>query len=387
MMIPMFFRRKKREKVSEEWFDTHNFAMKTLDKLCKDGMVIDDVFVLKDKDIYVYADVNTLDENVVQIIFQIHHEWMEDAMVESVAASGNSLQEAITLACEDFYKHTLSLYIHALNQAEEDDTVVGFTQFRHYFKVYKNEIHGIGKREGIMEHDFWDMLKEEIARRLGNKRVYWVKVFASKNGPEVLCEVRINGIEDSKLSESLLSYAENWDCIGRYHTEKQNFLLIQDEKSYEPSIYTKEQICQYTKKAIKWYEKCAETQNRQKLKDQLIRLCKDDSLAYELYSFIPELYCKYAYPEVEYGNHLFLIQKDQEMMEYYQSQLQSFAYVEEVVMEHLKKDNVASSIIENMIRFSANARAIQQALDEGDALDELMIPGIGYFVNKGYIMR
>ena len=45
-------------------------------------------------------------------------------------------------------------------------------------------------------------------------------------------------------------------------------------------------------------------------------------------------------------------------------------------MEHLKRDHVNRSIVENVISFSANARAIQKAMDNGDALDELMIPGI-----------
>ena len=52
-------------------------------------------------------------------------------------------------------------------------------------------------------------------------------------------------------------------------------------------------------------------EEHRKLREQLIRLCKDDSLAYEIFSFVPEIYCKYAYPKVEYGARLFLIQKDQ----------------------------------------------------------------------------
>ena len=110
-------------------------------------------------------------------------------------------------------------------------------------------------------------------------------------------------------------------------------------------------------------------------------------MAYEIFSFVPEIYCKYAYPKVEYGARLFLIQKDQKTRELYQSQLQSFSYIEETVMEHLKRDHVNRSIVENVISFSANARAIQKAMDNGDALDELMIPGIGYYARNDYIMR
>ena len=382
----MVFRRKKQKNTAEEAVDFHALVLEQLEHLCEDGQILDDAFVLEAEDIYIYADVISVEHNVAQIIFQLHHEWLDDAILESVAASGTCIQEAITLACEDFYRHTLRLYQRALRGTGEE-SVFGFTQLRHYFQVYKNEIHGIGKREGLMEQDFWDMLKQKLLLRLGNKKAYWVKVFTSKNRSNVLCEVRINGVEDSELSELLLPYAESWDCIGSYHTEKQNFLLIQEERSYEPSDFSREEICQYTKKAIKWYEKCDSKEDHRKLREQLIRLCKDDSLAYEIFSFVPEIYCKYAYPKVEYGTRLFLIQKDQKTRELYQSQLQSCSYIEETVMNHLKKDNVNRSILERVISFSANARAIQKAIENGDAVDELLIPGIGYYARDDYIMR
>lgn len=64
--------------------------------------ILDDAFVLEAEDIYIYADVISVEHNVAQIIFQLHHEWLDDAILESVAASGTCIQEAITLACEDF---------------------------------------------------------------------------------------------------------------------------------------------------------------------------------------------------------------------------------------------------------------------------------------------
>ncbi len=379
----MFFRKKKKN--PEEEIDFHALVLKYLDDFCERGQIIGDAFVLEEEDIYVYADVVSAKNNVAQVIFQLHHEWLSEPIIESAAASGATIQEAIALACEDFYQHTLKLYIGALSE-NGVETVCGFTQFRHYFQVYRNEIHGIGKREGIIEKDYWDLLKNQLIYRLGNKKAYWIKIFTSKNRTDVVCEVRVNGIEDIELSETLLPYAKNWDCIGSYHTEKQNILFIQNEDSYEPSDFTREQICLYTKKAIKWYEKNGE-KDRRGIREQLIKLCKDDSLAYEIYSFVPEIYCKYAYPKVEYGNHLYIIQKDKKTRDAYQSQLQSFSYIEETVMEHLKNNQVHRTVIEGVIYHSANARAIKQALAQGDQIDELMIPGIGYYVKNDYIMR
>ena len=60
---------------------------------------------------------------------------------------------------------------------------------------------------------------------------------------------------------------------------------------------------------------------------------------YEVLYFIPELYTKAYYMGVEFGEKLFLIQKDHKTRELYQSQLQSFPIVERCVEHHLQKEN------------------------------------------------
>lgn len=385
----MLFKKKKNreEEFSSRTLDYNTLALQILSRLCQDGTLQDDAFVIDDEDIYVYADVISLDNNVAQVVFQMHHPWLEDPVIESVAASGDTREEALDLACENFYDHILSVFLMAIHHPNSYEQVEGFTTERHYFHVYRSKVNGLGKREGIMEGDFWDMLQDKIIARLGNKKAYWIKVFTSKNKNKVLCEVRINGKEASELSESLLAYAESWDCLGTYHTEKQCFLLIQDERSYEESDFAKDEIIEYTKKAIKLFEKCKSSEEHKKIRAQLIKQCKDDSLAYELFAFVPELYCTYAYAEVEFGDKLFLVQKDKKTRKLYQTQLQSFPYIEECIMDHLNNDDVSAETIQRVTAFSANARAIRKAVKEGDNLKDLLIPGIGYFAKADYILR
>lgn len=385
-LMEMLFRKKEKEVVGRHM--NYNFlTLEILTRLCPDGVVIDDAFVIEEKDIYVYLDVVSLEHNVAQVIFQLHHAWLEYPIVESIAASSESEEEALGLACENFYDNIVAVFAMAVNHTTSSEVAEGFTQERHYFHVYRSKVNGLGKREGIMEGDFWDLLKDEIVKRLGNKKAYWVKVFTSKNKNRVLCEVRINGEEAVDLSECLLSYAQSWDCLGTYHTEKQCILLVQDDTSYEESEFTKEEIKEYTYKAIKLFEKCKDHESYKKIRSQLIKICKDDSLAYEIFSFVPEIYCKHAYKSVEFGDKLFMVQKEKGTRELYKSQLQSFQYIEEAVNKHLHENEVNRLVIEQVLHYSANARAISKAVSEGDALDELCIQGIGYYVKNDYILR
>lgn len=380
----LFMKKKKAE--TEEANDVHTVALQQLQHLCGKGRIFDNAFVIEEEDLCIYADVVSTAHNVAQIVFQLHHAWLEDPIMESIAASGSDPIEAVQLACEDFYRNIMCIYQKAFYE-EGEERIVGMTQFRHDFRIYKNQVHGMGKREGIMKQDFWEMLKQDLTLRLGNKKVYWIKVFTSKNSSDVVCEVRINGREDHELSKQLLPYAQSWNSIGNYHTEKQNILLVQEESSFLPSDFTREDICQYTRKAIKWFEKCTSKEDYRKIREQLISTCRDDSLAYEIFSFIPEIYCKYVYSQAEYGSRLYLIQKGKKTKELYQSQLQSYSYVEETVMEHLKKENVDKRAIENVLCYSVHARAIQKAVAQGSAIEELIIPGIGYYVENEYNLR
>lgn len=383
----LFKRRRNNDQYTGSSIDYHSFALDILKRLCQYGIVVGDAFVIEEYDICVYVDVVGLKDDVAQAIFQLHHAWLDNPIIESVAASGESEEEAIECACENFNENILSIFLSACEQTASSEIVEGFTQERHVFNVYRSRVNGLGKREGSMEGDFWDVLRDEIIPRLGNKKAYWVKVFTSKSKHRVLCEVRMNGVEEIDLSESLLSYAQAWECLGTYHTEKQCFLLIQDDKSYEESEFSKEEIVAYTHKAMKLYVRCRDYTIYKKIRPQLIKLCRDDSLAYELFSFIPEIYCKYAYSSVEYGDKLFMMKKDKEIRELYKSQVQSYSIIEETVLQRLKMENVNRILIERVIEFSANARAIKKAMLEGEEVNNLYVPGVSYFVKDDYILR
>ena len=164
-------------------------------------------------------------------------------------------------------------------------------------------------------------------------------------------------------------------------------MFYQKDDTYTPPVFTKEQIVTYTKKAIHMYEKCEDKEEYKKLRVQLIKLCKDESLGMELFGFIPELYCKHVFSDLECGEQLFLIRKGEPTVELYQSQVRSFSYIDETIRKYLKNEEPSQELIEQIAQFSANYRAIQKALDEGDDIKELYTPGIGYFVKENYILR
>ena len=384
--MSVFFKRKKIKQ--ESYVSTNDIRQMILDSLMdlyKNCEIVDDAFVLKDDEIYVFADVISMHEDVVQILFQIHHELLDAPIMETTVALNSTIEQTIFDACQKFNDNVLSVYINAIHKMNQIGSIEGYTQERHYFDVFCSKIYGIGKKEGY-DHDFWNLIKEEIKLRLGNKKVYWVKVFASKDGKKAEAEVWINGSEAVELSKIVLAAIMDWEIIGKIHTEKQYFVFIQRDETFEKSCFTKMQIQSITKKAIKQYEMCKDRTDHLKLRNQLMKWCGDDSLAYEIFGFLPELYCKYAYSNVEFGERLLVVQKNENTMEIYQSQIQSFSYVEEVVKKHFAEDDISEQSLKNVMAFSVSAKAINKAKSQ-DSIKSLFVPAMGYYVNEYYQMR
>ena len=135
-------------------------------------------------------------------------------------------------------------------------------------------------------------------------------MFASKQKREVECEVMFNGKESREMSRKLLSITGEWDCIGDVCTERQWIFLMQDEDTYIESDIDNQTISKLTYETIALLENCDNKEEYQKIRQKLLKRYKDTSLVYEVLYFIPELYTKAYYMGVEFGEKLFLIQKD-----------------------------------------------------------------------------
>lgn len=379
----MFFKKKK---TIPSLVGDENQVYSYLKELYPEGDIRETAFVIEGFQIFVYADVLSCDDHASQVVFQIHQQDLEDPIIDPVYGIGNHRNESLQDACINFYHHDLSLLIQALKK-EETIQLVARTQENHAFQCYASAITCHGKREGELPETFWDWIEEHVKKRLGNKRLYWIKLYCAKMDGKCEVDVRINDVKSIELGKLLESYVEGWDCLTGYHTEKQCFYFMQKDNTYVPSIFTREDIIEYTKKAIDLFENDKCNEDSRKLRVKLMKLCKDDSLGMELFGFLPEIYCKYTYSDIEYGEQLFLIQKGAPTIEMYQSQVRSFSYMDEVVRKHLLKDKVSTRTIQKVVRFSANYRAIQKALDEGKEAQELFTPGIGYFVREDYILR
>ena len=112
--------------------------------------------------------------------------------------------------------------------------------------------------------------KNDLSLRLGNRKVYAVKVFASKQKREVECEVMFNGKESREMSRKLLSITGE----GLYRdvcTERQWIFLMQDEDTYIESDIDNQTISKLTYETIALLEDCDNKEEYQKIRQKTFK--------------------------------------------------------------------------------------------------------------------
>ena len=388
----MFFWKRKKDDKSKDILDIKNEnqcyakVMDELTKLPVEGEVKRGMYQIKQEQISIAVQLMSVQETVVQVLFTIHHPYLADDFQEAVTGSGDSTKKAIQNCIQHFYNDILLSLLRAVKEEMMDAKVKIVTTEPHIFKITKSKCVCIGKKEG-KDEGFWSLLEQLLIKRLGHKKMYWVKVYGSSDQKQAHAQVFINGYECKELSNVVLKAVMDWDLLTDAHIEKQYFFFVQENRTYQPSDFSKEQIQHFTKKALSLFEKCNSKEQYMKIREQLLTWTQDYSLSYEIFAFIPELYCAYAYPFVRIQDQLFMITEEEEMKTWYQNQVQSFYYIEEVVKEHFENDKVDPTSFDHVLQFSANANMIRKAKRQGKKENQLCLPGIGYFVNKYYQLR
>ena len=71
------------------------------------------------------------------------------------------------------------------------------------------------------------MFKEEIAKRLGNQRLCYVKIYGAKSPGQVTAECRIGNVKSEELSGRMAKLVEQWD-VKQFASLKQFFFIRQE---------------------------------------------------------------------------------------------------------------------------------------------------------------
>ncbi len=358
-------------------------VIRVLKNVIKDSEIKNENLYIKDIDLTIEAQVSQINKGFIQVIFVLKHKIFDEDLLECVAGVGSNINAAIEHAVSSFSLSSLCGTINALNNENGHKLNVKYYDKINEFTLYKSCLTAQGRGVEGKKIDYWELLGEEIKKRLGNKRVYYIKIYASKTGNSINCECRINGIVNISISKIINERIKEWKIQDVLYSEKQIFILIQGDNTYVPYNFTKTHVSNIIMKALDLYKECDSLEKYNNLYTQIFNFCVDNSLTTELFCFIPEIFCEFIFPEVKYSDQIILL-KGNEKIKLFKEQLMSYNLIYDIVERTIKSGYYQNSEIMNIVFKSSLFNAINKALNNGSKMESLCMTSLAFNVRTDY---
>lgn len=299
------------------------------DCLTVDCEKLDNCVVIPKWNITVAPEIEQLDDRIAVINFHLFCPEWDEPLFECCAACAKDTDTAIGMAMGSF----LFCFMQGISEMEYGESYEPveshFAGKEHRWRMFKSNNVGMG--ESVGEAGFWDLLKEHIVKRLGNQRMCYVKVFASKavgkEDVQITGEVRVNDIPSAELGKLVEKVAAEWN-VEQFSSQKQFFFLKQEP---ETTIFRnltgavkREALADRMKLALEWLNECENEEQYNDLHFRLVAEFNEITLAEEMLSFLPEIAAENAFPQIEYSEQIRISVGGGEPVECYKSQLADY---------------------------------------------------------------
>ncbi|MBP3243454.1 MAG: hypothetical protein J6L99_06320 [Ruminococcus sp.] len=313
---------------------------------------------------------------IMQVIFIITHDDFDEALIEPVDAQGKTTEEACEMAVSMFMGgvwHPLEQSMQKKNGIQLSVNYLG----QHYdFDMYAQSIVRVGvtDKQPTMLLAF---IKNEIPKYIGSKKYYWVRIYLAKFKEKEVIEVRVNGSVCGELNKYFKEYVDGWDASEHVISEKQYAIFVQREDDQCP--FKKEKVVEAAKMSLERMPKIENSEQYTAYAADLDKLTEDKNLAAEIRIFIPEILAKLTLGYQE-GDSLFLL-KDDQRIELKKSQLRSYFYLQQVLIEYLAQKPPVEDV-QRIVFNSVAFRELKKAQEQGHEVKDLYVAGTQYSVNS-----
>lgn len=392
------FKKKNNQKTEEVQaadpkLDVKNTVLESLNEKLN-GTLYDDCIIMP-KGFTIDVQVGRLEESdgikILQTIFIIKHDDFDEPLIEPIDSQGKDEIEAAKMAVEIFFGGVWHPLDQSINKKNPQHVSVDFLRQHYDFDMYCQSVVRIGVKDKppTMLVNF---LRTEIPKYLGSKKYYWLRIYLAKYKEKKIIEVRINGSVCVELPKYFEEYVEKeMHAEETFVSEKQYAIFVQREDDQCP--FKKEIVMNAAKETISMMEKINNHEEYVAMADKLEELVEGDkNIAAEIRVFIPEIFAKLTLGYRE-GDSLFLLEgegDDQQSLEFKKTQLRSYFYLQQVVLEYLSsqpEQEKVTRIVTNSVAFRELKRAIDTAKEKGQELkpSDLYVPGTSYKIgHEGY---
>ena len=353
----------------------------------------DNCIVIPEWHMTIVPEIEQLDDRIAVINFHLFCPEWDEPLFECCAACSKDQDTAIGMAMGSFL-FCFMQGVAVMQQGDDPETFESsFVGRSHRWELFKSNNVGMG--ENVGETPFWDMLKEHIVKRLGNQRMCYVKVFASKavgkNDEQITGEVRINDIPSPELSKMVERAASEWN-VEQFSSQKQFFFIKQDTVTLDrySGANDRAALADKVKLALELFSSCETEEQYNDMYRVLPQKLNDTTLAEELLSFLPEIAAENAFSQMEFSEQIKISVGGAEPVELYKSQLSDYYPIQRIMFALFSSgvlgdqtDNIYRKLIGN----SSIYNCVRQLEEKGSSLENCKLTSLLFNTSKDFEIR
>lgn len=341
--------------------------------------IVDNELILPTYKMSIKGWINSKTEHpnavVLELIFTINQENFEGEIFEALAGLGENVEASIKNGTHSFIEGVLTAIMESFDikhnpQLDFETEWNGNIHIWHP-KVGPIQVQGNFDSTSTDENKIFNILKDDIKVKIGNMQFYWIKVYVSQqaNG-HIITECTFNNKPFYEANKKMEDYAEGWISDNQFKGEKQYIIIRQCDKTWSPSKYSKQNINKIIDETIDIMEECSMSFEYDNLYDNIKKLTKDIELAFELYCFIPDIYCQFIFPQ-KCSEKVTLVMSNKTEKTMYLSQFKIYEQIKKRIVERLHAEYNKEKF-QKVLSFSSNFNAINKALNQGCELENLI---------------
>lgn len=239
MGIFSFFKKKIVNSTSSNLFDENLYIIEVLsNKLSSSGLKVEknkEYLALKINSEFEIAGavINTPNThpNLVQIMILVTHpKYFPSGIVDNVAGIGETIQEKINSAIENYLTTTFKPILESFseNHNPELDFTTKFGNNEILWHPNLGDLVFQGNWKEFPEGEpLFEILKETVKNKLENQKFNWLKLYISKNSNnEIIGECIFNNEPWNEGLSIISEYAKNWNQKVEYFLAQKQFIIF-----------------------------------------------------------------------------------------------------------------------------------------------------------------
>lgn len=330
-------------------------------------------------DLLLTPNIEQMSNTGIGIEFNMYIKKLDKYLYEYSSGMGGDITTAVGMSMSSFLISFMNTFEIMYNKCNPINITTEFAGNEHNWDVYLGNVTGMGTPgedgKGSSATYYWDIIKDDIIKRLGNQKMVYVKIYAARLPENSIGEVRFDDVAIPELSEQVRKLAEKWN-VEQFGSEKQFIFIEQNPATITPSQYDGPEGRKKMRDFVLEYLRMFENTTTEEQYDNLVKdfgnKIGDKVLANECFGFLPEIATICALGDrIVVSDQITICLPDKKKINTYSTQLFDYPMMENCLMDIIRSGELGEktkSVWQGLIGTSALIRLFNKKQEAGDKI-------------------